>query len=127
MGLTYEADRRHVDILQESLGLNQANAVATPGVKEPVIDYETPRLNESSATIQDLFGGLEPSENLSSPQTGPASQRRRVQFNLSPEYFNVIAYGVIYGEHPRRLASTSEGMKLCLQRPIRSRPNSATS
>ena len=47
-GLTYEADPRHVEIMLNSMGLTDANAVMTPGVKEGVADYSTPKLNEPS-------------------------------------------------------------------------------
>ena len=47
-GLSYEADPRHTDLLAESLNLTKANAVGTPGVKDPEPDY--------SATKQDECG-----------------------------------------------------------------------
>ena len=45
-GLTYEADPRHVDLLVESLGLTQANSVATPGAKEPIANYDAQKHHE---------------------------------------------------------------------------------
>ena len=45
-GLTYEADPRHVEIMLNSMGLTDANAVMTPGVKEGEADYSTQKLNE---------------------------------------------------------------------------------
>ena len=46
LGLTYEADPRHVVLLVESLGLTQANSVATPGAKEPIADYDAQKPHE---------------------------------------------------------------------------------
>ena len=33
-GLTYEADRRHGELLVRNLGLQKGHSVATPGIKE---------------------------------------------------------------------------------------------
>ena len=38
-GPEYEADPRHTELVTGSLGLTAANAVKTPGVKDPVPDY----------------------------------------------------------------------------------------
>ena len=66
IGLTYEADPRHVDLLVESLGLTQANSVATPGAKEPTADYNAQEHHEddplpdsdSHKTVQSLTSDM---------------------------------------------------------------------
>ena len=47
-GLTFEADPRHVDLLKQSMGLDGANPVGTPGVKEEP-HYEALKHDGSSA------------------------------------------------------------------------------
>ena len=47
-GVTYEADPRHVDLMNHSLGITNANAVASPGVKDVEPDYTFPKTNEPS-------------------------------------------------------------------------------
>ena len=51
-GLTYEADPRHAELLSESMGLTSANAVSTPGQKDPEPDYTAVKGDEGSATMQ---------------------------------------------------------------------------
>ena len=51
-GVTFEADPRHVDLLLKSLGLTEANAVLTPGVKQHEPDYNIVKTNEPDGLIK---------------------------------------------------------------------------
>ena len=45
-GVNYEADTRHVELIAHSLRITEANAVATPGVKDPDPDCSSQKTNE---------------------------------------------------------------------------------
>ena len=101
-GLMYEADPRHVDLLASSLGLTAANAVLTPGVKDPNPDYNASKANEEIPASK-----ISPEEHVRSL----ATHRPTVSFNEQIETFPVIAYSRIYGTHPRFIAATADGWK----------------
>ena len=55
-GLEYEADPRHTELINGSLGLTTANAVITPGVKDPVPDYSITTSDDLPTTTMGKFG-----------------------------------------------------------------------
>ena len=101
-GLVYEADPRHVDLLANSLGLTASNAVLTPGVKDPNPDYQSAKSDEAVPMTK-----ISPSEQVNSLGT----KRSKVTFCTEIQSFDVPAYSIIYGTHPRFLAATREGWK----------------
>ena len=103
----YEADPRHVDLLAKSMGLTLANAVATPGVKDPNPDYEAVKTEESDAIncadfpvpkTDDVINSLRPRDS-------------RITFSDDVQIFNVPAYSTIYGIDPKYLAATAKGWR----------------
>ena len=109
-GLTYEADPRHVDLLSSSLGLTSANAVATPGVKDPNPDYDAEKQNESDRIDLDGTVPAESNAVVAALHVG-GNSARTVKVSDDVSYFDVPAYSTIYGIHPRFLAATSDGWK----------------
>ena len=112
-GLIYEADPRHVDLLSQSLGLGAANAVLTPGVKDPTPDYEAQKGDEAQPAdkLAANTGDGEQATLLSLKTHHPAHRGRRVSFSDQIESKEVIAYSALYGQHPRTLAATSDGWR----------------
>ena len=58
-GLEYEADPRHTELITGSLGLTAANAVKTPGVKDPVPDYSITKADDLPTTTIGDFGSTD--------------------------------------------------------------------
>ena len=92
----YEADPRHVDLLVQSLGLTSANALSTPGVKDPVPDYDAVKHNEDDAAIMADNSVIDSDAIINSLKT-PES---RVSFSENVETFEVPAYSTIFELHP---------------------------
>ena len=112
-GVEYEADPRHVELLTSSMGLTSANAVKTPGTKDPdprFIDDKGPDVPCESMTY-DGHGGDAKNETqgyihslATKPERRKAFDReRRVSINEDAEVYEVSGYGEYYGEHPRFL------------------------
>ena len=129
-GLVYEADPRHSDLLVTSLGLTAANSTLTPGVKEHQADYELERLHESEASTDlkgnplpdkeeaDAICALSGYQDKSLEPTGAHEARkantrvsRKMCFNDDVQCFDVTAYSVVFGVHPRFLVATKDGFK----------------
>ena len=110
-GLTYEADPRHVDLLSQSMALDQANPVVTPGLKDPNPNYES--IKEDDMPPITGFGTQADEEYLFSAKAGGAfinalrKQLRQVHFSTTPpDTYEVIPYSEIYGSHPSRLKAS---------------------
>ena len=58
-GLEYEADPRHTELITGSLGLTAANAVKTPGVKDPVPDYSITKADDLPTTTLGYVGSTD--------------------------------------------------------------------
>ena len=58
-GLEYEADPRHTELITGSIGLTAANAVKTPGVKDPVNDYSTTKSDDLPTTTMGNLGSTD--------------------------------------------------------------------
>ena len=50
LGLEYEADPRHVELISTSLELRNCKPVCSPGVKNPDAELEAPKGNKCDAT-----------------------------------------------------------------------------
>ena len=122
--MEYEADPRHVELLTSSMGLNSANAVKTPGVKDPdprFVDDKGPDIacdqlsdGEMGAILGELnhededAAILQPMDYIQS-LTSKAErkiafdQARRVTFSDKVISFEVPAYADYYGAHPRSI------------------------
>ena len=55
-GLEYEADPGHTELITGSLGFTAANAVKTPGVKDPVPDYSITKSDNLPTTTMGDYG-----------------------------------------------------------------------
>ena len=106
-GLMYEADPRHVDLLSKSMGLTSANAVATPGIKDPTPDYDAVKTDESDAVTYSDF----PAVNADDVINALRPRESRVTFSEDVQSFEVPAYSTIYGIDPRLLAATAKGWR----------------
>ena len=135
-GVTFEADPRHVDILLKSLGLTDANAVRTPGVKETATNYDLVKTNEPDNLIKiddpnfttyavnnqqpDSIVDHSVSHDrvlinscLKTLKSVKVNKRVHLSGPLHDKttFHSVIPYSQIYGAHPSILMSTCSGMK----------------
>ena len=67
VGLRYEADQRHADLLIKDLGLTEAKPVSTPGTKEIKIECNNNtnkrnKINNSSEGVNNESDDLDPNE-----------------------------------------------------------------
>ena len=53
-GLEYEANPRHVELLENSMNVTAADYVKTPGVKDPVPDYAIAKGDDQPTTATNL-------------------------------------------------------------------------
>ena len=88
-GLEYEADPRRVDLITQSLDLENSKPVATPGVKNPDPGLEAEKCSGDDDTgpkdILELFCALTSDSTL--------KIKKEVKFNEAANSFhNVIAY-----------------------------------
>ena len=103
-GLSYEADPRHAELLGKSLGLTECKTVSTPGVKSYVEDE-----------AEDKFGVAEDADEAvvaaisKRTKPGMSSNSIGVRFASEVEYYEVVPYGEIYGQHPRCIVATRHG------------------
>ena len=114
-GITYETEPRHVDLLVESMGLNQSKSVSTPGAKDPIPDYDSQKHHKDDSPSGDLS---KPDHTLMS-ETRVSKIHRFLPHNVKLPHaiklsdridcFNVTLYAEMYGTHPRCLAATSTG------------------
>ena len=61
-GLEYEADARHVELIVESLQLQDSKPVTSPGVKNPDSSTEAATKDDDPSTSATVQAGLEPDE-----------------------------------------------------------------
>ena len=121
-GLTVDADPRHTELLAQSLGLTDSNAVATPGVKDPEAEYALDKRNEIAPVTNLSQPGGPPLEGerriafdqpIASLKTSLSNNAKHVRFNVqATSTLDVTPYSQIYGVHPSRLKATAEGMKI---------------
>ena len=105
------------------MGLTVANAVSTPGTKEPNADYEAAKTNETE--FQNGFGSNDGSgrqqrtidavdtvmkNNTLTNNNGPRKPIRHVTFKEETEKGEARAYATIYGVHLSLIKSTHTGM-----------------
>ena len=108
-GLTYEADPRHVDLLSQSMSLEGANSVVTPGIKDPEPSYDASK-NDDMPPSENL-GAQADEEFMFSIKAGEkliAALSKKIGYKVSfsdsaPKTYPVVPYSEIYGEHPSRL------------------------
>ena len=94
-GLLYEADPRHVELLAKSLGLEDCNPVATPGIKKLFEDE-----------VMDLPIAQEP-DVVSQVTT---NTKRKVSFDDKESKLIVVtAYSEVYGLHPSKFVFGTSG------------------
>ena len=89
IGLLYEADPRHAELLAKSMNLENCRQVATPGVKKGFSD------DVMDLPISDTDGCVEPINSLD-------VRMSQVKFNDDVDIHIVPAYSQIYGCHPSR-------------------------
>ena len=140
-GLEYEADPRHVELISESLELNDCKPVSTPGVKNHAPDLESVKsddipnaslevqvddqhdqihnLNDFYAAVtsdSSYFEGMTMATRSRSCISSEMSRRARrglsIGFDEVTTTHEVPAYSTIYGMLPYNLFATAAGWKV---------------
>ena len=122
-GLEYETDPRYVEVIVESVQLQDSKPVTSPGVKNPDSSTEAATKDDDPSTSATVQAGLEPGEMTSDETLEPehlldllhaltsdnyvvfnmsstTKSAKSVTFSDAVDYVSVFAYAEVYGFLP---------------------------
>ena len=100
VGLLYEADPRHAEMLITVFHLEDAKSVVTPGVKTDVNEHDADKID---ADASDVIGQIDAELKCK------VSRPSRVKFSPDATYHDVTPYACVYGRHPRTIHFDAHG------------------
>ena len=120
LGLHYEADPRHAELLIKSLGFENSNGVSAPGDKTTDIDYDAilddittdfgqqPPLAPDNADDEPM---PQPIASLAFAQQAKPRPHKRISFDNNITTHHITPYAECYVAHPRKVVATAHGWK----------------
>jgi hypothetical protein len=123
-----------VELIAESLQLQDSKPVTSPGVKNPDSSTEAATKDDDPSTSATVQAGLEPGEKTSDETLEPENlldllhaltsdnnevfnmssttkSAKSVTFSDAVDYATVVPYSVVYGWPPHTKVATSDGWK----------------